>query len=46
MQLQKKKAGRPVYIISLILVSVIVMALFVICGVFHIRQVEVVGNEY
>ena len=46
MQLQKKKAGRPVYIISLILVSVIVIALFVIFGLFHIRQVDVVGNEY
>lgn len=46
MQLQKKKAGRPLYIISLIIVGVIVIALFVIFGLFHIRQVDVVGNEY
>ena len=46
MQLQKKKTGRPIYIISLVLVSVIVIALFVLFGLFHIRQVDVIGNEY
>ena len=45
MQLQKKK-GRPIYIIAFILTGVIVVALFVIFGLFHIRQVDVVGNEY
>lgn len=46
MQLQKKKSVRPIYMISLILVGMIVIALFVIFGLFHIRQVDVVGNEY
>ena len=38
MQLQKKKTGRPIYIVLLVLVSVIVIALFVLFGLFHIRQ--------
>ena len=46
MQLQKKKSVRPIYMISLILVGMIVIALFVVFGLFHIRQVDVVGNEY
>lgn len=46
MQLQKKKTGRPIYIVLLVLVSVIVIALFVLFGLFHIRQVDVIGNEY
>lgn len=46
MQLQKKKAGRPIYVISLILIGIIVIFLFVVLGLFHIRQVDVVGNEY
>ena len=46
MQLQKRKKRRPIYIVLLILISVIVIALFVVFGLFHIRQVDVIGNEY
>ena len=46
MQLQKKKANKPIYIMSMILVSIIVIGLFVVFGLFHIRQVDVIGNEY
>ncbi|MEI3139297.1 MAG: hypothetical protein V8T31_07050 [Lachnospiraceae bacterium] len=34
MQLQKKKANKPIYIMSMILVSIIVIGLFVVFGLF------------
>lgn len=46
MQLQKKKTSKPIHIIAMILVSIIVIGLFVVFGLFHIRQVDVIGNEY
>lgn len=46
MQLQKRNNRKWIKIPLLVLVGVVVVALVVIFGLFHIRQVDVVGNEF
>ncbi len=46
MQLQKRNKGKLIRIPLLILAGVVVVALVVIFGLFHIRQVDVIGNEF
>lgn len=46
MQLQKKNRKKIIQIPIFILLGLIVVGLAVVFGLFHIRQVDVVGNEF
>lgn len=46
MQLQKRKKRKWLTIPLLVLAGVVVVAMVIIFGLFHIREVDVIGNEF
>lgn len=46
MQVQKRKKRNPIQVIFLTIVIIFVIGAAVVLGLFHVRQVDVIGNEY